>query len=359
MSDKYDEEPLELEPLEEAEFAPDKSVLAFPCVESAIRNYSGSQFPCCILDASLAIVWRNDAFQWQLPEVTQETANLVTYFPESFEERDRGALFSSLRSRDAGFSWRGIVQLYDRDKPKLVAHLLISPVLSREAPSAAETNERPDAYLGIVDDISEHRRDLVRATFSSLLEASLLKDNDTGHHVARVNEYSRVISEIVAEKRVHDEVDFEFVDTISFVAAMHDVGKIGTPDDILTKNGPLESWELDVMREYTKNGAYILATYPAETAKHIALFHHERWDGSGYPYQIAGEMIPLAARIVALADVYDAMRMKRTYKPAFPHEKTCEEIQRGIESHFDPTLAELFIERSDAMRDIYERLKDS
>lgn len=112
------------------------------------------------------------------------------------------------------------------------------------------------------------------------------------------------------------------------------------------------------MREHTINGAYILNTYPDPMAKQIALFHHEWWDGTGYPYELAGDMIPLSARIVALADVYDALRMKRSYKPAFSHHESCEEIAKGEGTHFDPTLLSVFFDHGEAMRDIYERLQD-
>jgi HD-GYP domain-containing protein (c-di-GMP phosphodiesterase class II) len=355
VNELFEEEAEELVPLDEGDFTPDETVLMLPSVEHMVRNYKSSSYPCFVLDSSLQFVWRNDSFHDHLPDISSTRSNLVTYFPDTFGERDRGGLFTSLRSANTGFSWRGVVQLYERNKPKLIAHLLLGPVL----PLIEDAADVPQAYMGIVDDISDHQRDLVRATFSSLLEASLLKDNDTGHHVSRVNEYSRIISELLSEQNIYHEVDYEFINSISFVAAMHDVGKIGTPDDILNKTGSLESWEWDVMREHTKNGAYILGTYPAPMAKQIALFHHERWDGTGYPYELAGDMIPLEARIVALADVYDALRMERAYKPAFEHDKACGEIEQGIESHFDPELAELFLENAEVMRDVYERFKDT
>lgn len=158
-------------------------------------------------------------------------------------------------------------------------------------------------------------------------------------------------------ERFH-EIDQEFVETIGLVAAMHDVGKIGTPDDILNKEGPLESWQWDVMKEHTINGAYILSTHPAEMAKQIALFHHEKFNGGGYPYGIAERMIPLPARIVSLADVYDALRMKRSYKEAFTHEKACEIIEKDSETHFDPLLTSIFLEAEDRIASIYSKAAD-
>jgi putative two-component system response regulator len=139
---------------------------------------------------------------------------------------------------------------------------------------------------------------------------------------------------------------------------MHDVGKVGTPDDILNKEGPLSEWEWTIMQEHTKNGAFILSTYPNPMAKEIALSHHEKWNGAGYPFQLSGDMIPLAARIIAIADVYDALRMKRTYKPSFDHKTTVEKMMADKGSHFDPVLSDIFYSISENFDVIYERNKD-
>jgi putative two-component system response regulator len=156
----------------------------------------------------------------------------------------------------------------------------------------------------------------------------------------------------------YPEIDQEFIEAIGIVAAMHDVGKIGTPDDILNKDGKLEHWEWEVMKEHTINGAYILSTHPEEMAKHIALFHHEWFDGSGYPYGISDQMIPLPSRIVALADVYDALRMERSYKKAFSHRLACQEIERGRGNHFDPEISGVFLEMGDEIARVFSDLAE-
>ncbi len=127
---------------------------------------------------------------------------------------------------------------------------------------------------------------------------------------------------------------------------MHDVGKIGTPDSILQKQGPLDDYEWSIMREHTINGAFFLSIYPVPMAKEIALSHHERWDGTGYPYRLEGEMIPLSARIVAIADVYDALRMKRNYKKEYNHQQAAQIILDGSGTHFDPYLVRMFEKNS-------------
>jgi putative two-component system response regulator len=139
---------------------------------------------------------------------------------------------------------------------------------------------------------------------------------------------------------------------------MHDVGKIGTPDAILNKAGKLSDWEWTVMREHTINGGFILSSYPNPMAKDIALCHHERWDGFGYPYKLEGEMIPLSARIVTIADVYDALRMERSYKPALSHKIAIAEIQGEKGTHFDPALIDVFNSITRDFEDIYESNRD-
>lgn len=191
----------------------------------------------------------------------------------------------------------------------------------------------------------------------SLLEASKLKDNDTGKHITRVNDYSRRLAEELFNHSAYEQIDADFIDDIGFLASMHDVGKIGTPDDILNKEGPLSDWEWTVMQEHTKNGAFILSTYPNPMAKEIALSHHEKWDGSGYPFQLEGTMIPLAARIVSIADVYDALRMERSYKPAYNHEVTVEKMMEGRGTQFDPALLDVFLAISSEFNELYKKNK--
>ncbi|OHD27122.1 MAG: hypothetical protein A2064_04380 [Spirochaetes bacterium GWB1_66_5] len=199
---------------------------------------------------------------------------------------------------------------------------------------------------------------MLRGTYESLLQAARLKDNDTGYHIERVNRYGSLLAQQLAGLPAYPQVDAEFLQNIAFLAAMHDVGKIGTPDDILNKEGPLEDWQRELMKAHTINGAYILASYPDPMARDIALRHHERWDGSGYPHGLAGEQIPLAARIVAVADVYDALRMRRPYKAPFPHEQAAEKILQGAGSHFDPSLAEVFRQHQGRFAAIYQDLAE-
>ena len=143
-----------------------------------------------------------------------------------------------------------------------------------------------------MDDVTAENRKFLRDMFSSLLEASKLKDNDTGKHIERVNLYTSLIAKEMFNDPRWPEVDKDFIADIGFLAAMHDVGKIGTPDNILNKEGPLSEFEWGIMKEHTINGAFILSSYPNPMAREIALSHHEWWNGSGYPYNLEGKMIP-------------------------------------------------------------------
>lgn len=174
------------------------------------------------------------------------------------------------------------------------------------------SDAQPSGYIVLFEDISDMYSQQISNMLSSLLQASKLKDNETGLHCERVNHYCRFIAEYLYDINLYPQVDTDFVENIAFLAAMHDVGKIGIPDYVLKKRGGLNELEWELMKEHTINGALILSSYPDPMAKEIALSHHERWDGTGYPFKLEGEMIPLSARITSIADVYDALRMERS-----------------------------------------------
>jgi HD-GYP domain-containing protein (c-di-GMP phosphodiesterase class II) len=312
------------------------------------QSYAASCIPSLITDPRLVIIWENEGFSQLL---SREKENVTTYLPHVFQpyldHEKTKAMLQSIRSQETGYSWHGRVKASGREHLTVIANIILTP-LYRDG--------NPIGYGVILDDITEDNRSLLRNTFLSLLEASKLKDNDTGNHIERVNQYSQLLAEHLYDQTGYDQVDREFIDNIGFLAAMHDVGKIGTPDDILNKEGPLDQWEWDIMKEHTINGAYILSTYPNEMAKEIALFHHEQWNGSGYPYAVSETLIPLSARIVAIADVYDALRMKRSYKSAFTHSEAYREIVASAGKHFDPELIDLFDSLHQKFAGIFDEL---
>ncbi|MCQ4269995.1 response regulator [Pseudomonas kuykendallii] len=169
--------------------------------------------------------------------------------------------------------------------------------------------------------------------------AAEYKDNETGLHVIRMSHYSQVLARAAGYSAAQAE-------ELLHAAPMHDVGKIGIPDAILRKRGALDEDEWRVMRSHVTIGARIIGEHPSgllRTAQRIALGHHEKWDGSGYPLGLAGEAIPLEARIVAIADVFDALTSVRPYKAAWTVEDALDLLRRESGRHFDPRLVELFM----------------
>ncbi len=192
-------------------------------------------------------------------------------------------------------------------------------------------------------------------TVHALARASEANDEDTGNHILRVGEYCALIADKLG-------MDDKFVSCIRRQALMHDVGKIHIHPDILKKPGKFTDEEFAQMRQHPLYGAKILGSHLRLTmAAEIALSHHERWDGGGYPNRLAGEQIPISGRIVNLADQYDALRNARVYKPAFDHVKAYSIITEGdgrtMPSHFDPQVLAVFRENGAEFEAIYERLK--
>lgn len=191
-------------------------------------------------------------------------------------------------------------------------------------------------------------RDLTIFALAKLAES---RDPETGAHLERIREYCRLLGDKLAQSdRYHAQVDGEYCQLLYYTSPLHDIGKVGIPDQVLLKPGRLTPNEFEIMKGHTLLGAATLEAardaHPEaqflSMARDIALTHHERFDGSGYPNGLAGEAIPLAGRITAVADVYDALTSKRVYKEMFPHEKARAIILDGRGSHFDPEIVAAF-----------------
>lgn len=177
-----------------------------------------------------------------------------------------------------------------------------------------------------------------------LAVASEAKDMDTGAHVLRIRDYSTALSEAIGLPEVRAE-------RIGHLAVLHDVGKMQVPDEILKKPGPLTPDERRIIEQHTVAGERILSNKPFfEVARQIARSHHEDWDGGGYPDGLRGQAIPLPARIVHLADVFDALVNARVYKPPWPPEQAIQTIREGAGTRFDPQLVEAFLRLIDSGR---------
>jgi PAS domain S-box-containing protein len=215
----------------------------------------------------------------------------------------------------------------------------------------------------VLRDISERKKSEMTLHVSfvesvyTLMRAAEFRDDDTGSHVKRISYFSRTLAENMG-------MDTDFCDLIFYSSAMHDVGKIGIPDRILLKTRNLTPNEWEVMKTHTTIGGSILNRSSSpylQMGEQIALAHHERWDGGGYPFGLQGDAIPLAARFMQLADIYDALRSKRPYKDAFNHSKSVEIILKGDgrtdPSHFDPSVLSAFVQCNDIFADIYHLLQ--
>ncbi|HDS9359699.1 TPA: transporter substrate-binding domain-containing protein [Enterobacter chengduensis] len=191
-----------------------------------------------------------------------------------------------------------------------------------------------------------------RNIVQALEKVNRAHDDETGSHIQRVAQYCGLMARELGLSR-------RMVRDIEHFASLHDVGKIAVPDRILRKQGPLTAEEFEEMKLHTLKGWRIIQGLGlGAVAENIIHFHHEKWDGSGYPQGLRGEHIPLEARILALADVYDALRQKRVYKPSFTHERACELILEGAGRHFDPQLIALFRLHHQRFKDIFDSMAD-
>lgn len=191
-------------------------------------------------------------------------------------------------------------------------------------------------------------------TIYRLSRAAEYKDEDTGAHIKRMSHFS-----VAVAKQMN--LDDDTIETILYAAPMHDIGKIGIPDRILQKQGKLEPDEWKIMKKHTIIGSQIMEGSDAEFIKlgeSIALTHHEKWDGSGYPKGLKGKAIPLSGRITAIADVFDALTSKRPYKQPFSLEKSFTIIKEGKGSHFDPKVVSAFFSIEKEIISIKEKHQD-
>jgi len=218
--------------------------------------------------------------------------------------------------------------------------------------SPAVVKARVKTHLSLIS-IEELKRSRLQI-IQRLGKASEYKDNETGMHVMRMSHYSKIIA--LAYGYTNQQADDLF-----HAAPMHDIGKIGIPDEIMLKPGKLTKDEFEQMKKHPEIGAEILGDSDSELlilAKEVAMTHHEKWDGSGYPNQLKGEDIPIAGRIVALADVFDALTSVRPYKDAWPITEAIEFIRAQKNKHFDPVLVDLLEQELDSIIAIKQQWKD-
>ena len=206
-------------------------------------------------------------------------------------------------------------------------------------------------------------------TILALASLAETRDNETGNHILRTQHYVRVLAQKLREHpRFKDFLTERNIELLFKSAPLHDIGKVGIPDRILLKPGHLEAPEFEIMKTHTTQGRDAIEHAEKRLgksvdflhfAKEIAYSHQEKWDGSGYPQGLAGDAIPIAARLMAIADVYDALISRRVYKEPMPHEQAIAQIEAGRGKHFDPDVVDAFLSIQDECRAIAARYLDT
>ena len=259
-----------------------------------------------------------------------------------------------------------------RNQITIIASLII--ILAGILPSLMD-REVKTAYLGMTfmaiilycyydsltqkdmaDDLAAQNMRIKSMQHSTIIGVANLiesRDSNTGEHVKNTSNYVSMLVNAAKEKGVYPEtIDDEFVELVVSAAPLHDIGKIAVPDHILRKPGKLTEEEFEQMKIHAAEGGRMIHQVMdgstdgeyVQVAYDVAAYHHEKWNGKGYPMGLSGEEIPVSARIMAIADVYDALTMERVYKKAFPVEKALAIIEEDTGTHFDPVLAPIFVE---------------
>ena len=222
-------------------------------------------------------------------------------------------------------------------------------------------------------EVQARTRDIERikeVTIVAMASLAETRDNETGNHIRRTQNYVRALAEhLSTHPDFAPELTPEAVELLYKSAPLHDIGKVGIPDSILLKPGKLTPEEFEIMKTHPTLGAEAISAAEEgldekessflRYAREISQYHHEKWDGSGYPYGLKGDDIPLSGRLMAVADVYDALISKRVYKPAFPHEKAVTLILEGRGGHFDPRIVDAFAEIAHRFNEIAGAFADT
>jgi putative two-component system response regulator len=257
---------------------------------------------------------------------------------------------------------------FDLGAVDYIAKPISIPILQTRVKTQLALSEQKIALEHLVAERTlqlERTKDAVVYSMGALAEA---RDEETGSHILRTREYVKVLGKTLAKHARYSKVlTNRTIDLIARAAQLHDIGKVGVPDCILQKRGKLTTEERKEMDQHVIYGRdainnaerHVGATLFTTAAKEIAYSHHEKWDGHGYPLGLAGAKIPLSARMMALADVYDALVSRRYYKPPMSHMEARALILEARGTHFDPELVDAFEECSEAFRDISERYREN
>ncbi len=298
----------------------------------AIRLYHEHKFDLVLLDLNMPKIDGFGVMEQIKPDA--EEGYLPVLVLTALADRDTRLRALKAGAKDYLTKPFDNIELLNRIHNMLEVRLLHNQVRKQKDILEEKVRERTRELCEKAEELLETRLEIIRR----LGRAAEYRDNETGLHIIRMSKYSQLIGKAAGMS----DSDAELVLNAS---PMHDIGKIGIPDSILLKPGKLDAEEWTIMQTHAAIGAEILSGHPSdlmEMARLIALTHHEKWDGSGYPAGLKGEQIPIEGRIVALADVFDALTSERPYKKAWSVEEALAEIDRISGTHFDPQLTQIF-----------------
>jgi len=335
-----------------------------------------------ITDSKRNIIYVNSMFEkltgYTSEEVVGKTATEIrlNFDNEDKFEQIKEAIYNKEvwsgefynRKKDGSYYWESISLSAVFDEFNNVSHhiSISKEITARKNIEISLENKRKSLEDDILMKIMEVEESQ-QAAIISIAKITEARDKDTGKHVERVQYLCKALASSLGE---HDNykgvVDTQFINDIFYASALHDIGKVNIPDNVLLKPGKLNPEEMEIMKTHVTMGDSILTDlikYYSKSnlilmGRKIARFHHEKWDGSGYSGHLEGKDIPLPARIMALADVYDAVRSKRPYKEAFSHKETYDIIINGSGNHFDPEIVDAFISVNEQFDAIYTSLTD-
>lgn len=244
---------------------------------------------------------------------------------------------------------------------RLILFSMISFIITTFVQNLRREYERNNQY---VEEMAQSHL----ATIYALVKISESRDDETGAHIERVSHLCKLLATKMREHPMFkDAIDDNFINLIHLVSPLHDIGKVGVPDHILLKKGRLTDEEFKIIKKHPLIGSRILfevyKNYPnnqfLQMGYEIVRFHHERYDGKGYPDGLMSNQIPLSARIMAIVDVFDALRSKRIYKESFAHDQCIEIIRQERGRHFDPYITDIFLEHHEEFSELYDRITSS
>ena len=330
--------------------------------EEALKAMKEQSFDLVLLDIMMPVMDGYETLEYM--QKNQDTQRIPVIMITALDDVD-----SAVRCIDMG----AVDYITKPFNPTLLKSRVTS-CLERKRLNDVEENRRLETELSneyLSEQVREKVREISKSQLAAIFAMSKLaesRDPETGEHLERMREYCKVLSEQLSRMpKYRSIIDREFVDNIYAASPLHDIGKVGVDDSVLLKPGKLNDEEWVQMKLHPVIGAETLREVDRQhpgnsfikTGIAIAEGHHEKWDGSGYPYGKTGEDIPLVARVLALGDVYDALTSKRCYKDAFSHEKSVSIILEGDGNHFDPDIVLAFKETEMEFQDIRTNFIDS